>query len=256
MISSRTRYSLIQFLDLQYDIFVIGLLRKYDLRTIGNCQEGRLFDFLDTNINLKDNREKLLLLVEEIARTSGDLRTRVIPHYRFDERFDDLRRCLQLDGYLIEEKSLTQIDPSINDAPPLDDDLIKVLKSSSLPEANDIIQKINDSTNAFTKLSPDYNACLNSIRVALETLARSIADNQKSASSPSYDPTKWGSIIAFLRTIGFINPEEEKGLAGVYGFVSPGSHRPLSDEQMTRLGRSLSLNMCWFLIKKHQAEKL
>jgi hypothetical protein len=55
--------------------------------------------------------------------------------------------------------------------------------------------------------------------------------------------------------VKFITNEEEKGLVGVYGFVSPGSHRPLGipEEQMTRLGRSLALGMCWFLVKSYQS---
>ena len=204
MISSRTRYSLIQFLDLQYDVFVITLLRKHGLRMNAPFRQGELLDALDINLPLRGNQEVLLSLIEEIVRTSGDLRARVNPRYRFDERFDDLCRCLQLDGYLIKGRQLIQIDPSINDAPRLDDDLLKELKSSSLPEVDNIIRKIDDSSSAFTAASPNYNACLNDIRIALETLARSIAHNRESASSPPYDPTKWGSIIAFLRVIGFI----------------------------------------------------
>jgi hypothetical protein len=47
--------------------------------------------------------------------------------------------------------------------------------------------------------------------------------------------------------------EEEKGLAGVFGFLSPGAHRPVGipEGQMTLLGRSFALNMCWFLLKNH-----
>ncbi|WP_287652573.1 hypothetical protein [Accumulibacter sp.] len=199
--------------------------------------------------------EKLLSLVEEIARTAGDLRARVIPKYRHDERFSDLCRCLQLDGYIVEGKNLTQADPSISDAPALDDDLLQELKSSGLFDADEIAERINASSESFRSSPPNYNACLNDIRVALETLVRAIAATRQSADSPSYEQTKWGSVIAFLKAVRFITQEEEKGLAGVYGFVSPGSHRPvgLSEEQMTRLGRSLALGMCWFLVKSYRA---
>lgn len=102
---------------------------------------------------------------------------------------------------------------------------------------------------------PNYNACLNDIRVALETLARAIAATRQADGTPPYDQTKWGLTINFLRQVEFITNEEEKGLVGVYGFVSPGSHRPLgiSEEQMARLGRSLALGMCWFLVKSYQS---
>lgn len=71
----------------------------------------------------------------------------------------------------------------------------------------------------------------------------------------SYNPLKWGEVIAFLRNNGEITVEEEKGLAGVFGFLSPGAHRAvgISEDQMTRLGRSFALNMCWFLLKNYSA---
>jgi hypothetical protein len=53
---------------------------------------------------------------------------------------------------------------------------------------------------------------------------------------------------------GIITQEQERGLTGVYGFVSPGAHRPIgiSEEQMTWLGRSLAMSMSWFLLKRHR----
>lgn len=66
---------------------------------------------------------------------------------------------------------------------------------------------------------------------------------------------KWGDLLRFLRERDEISAEEDRGLAGVFGFVSPGAHRAigLSEEQMTRLGRSLALSMCWFLLQNRYA---
>ncbi|MHB1247553.1 MAG: hypothetical protein ACYCZH_14000 [Sulfuriferula sp.] len=252
MIGSRSRYSLAQFLELQETSFVIVLLSKHSARI--SVENGQLLMALVNNLRSQAD-ETVLSVLDEITRTNGDLRARVNPKYRYDERLADLSRCLQLDGYLISDKQLIQTDPSISDAPPLDDDLTQELQTSGLPKATEVIRKINDSSESFRASTPNYNACLNDIRVALETLAGSIAHARKSASSSTYDPAKWGSIIGFLKAIGFVTQEEERGLAGVYGFVSPGSHRPLglSEEKMARLGRSLALGMCWFLIKSHKA---
>ncbi len=199
------------------------------------------------------NNNHIVPIIDEITRTKRDLRARVSPKYRFDERYNDLKRYLQLDGYLVNEEGLKQMDPSIGDSPPWDDDLIQALEESGLPEADEAIRKINDSSDSFRAPKPNYNACLNDIRVALETVARSIAHTRKASSPGIYVPTKWGSVIQFLRNIDLITQEEERGLCGVYGFVSPGSHRSLgiSEEEMSRLGRSLALAMCWFLIKVH-----
>ncbi|MFH0086149.1 hypothetical protein ACG3RS_12535 [Pseudomonas aeruginosa] len=92
-------------------------------------------------------------------------------------------------------------------------------------------------------------------RVALETLAGDVAVHVASQhqTPATYNPSKWGEVLAFLRSCGEITVEEEKGLAGVFGFLSPGAHRPVGvpEDQMTRLGRSFALNMCWFLLKNH-----
>jgi hypothetical protein len=250
MIGSRTRYSLAQYLGLHEVDFVVVLLGKHQLHSsLGNDQV--LIDILRSLRNASD--DQLLSLLEEVTRTSGDLRSRISPKYRHNERFSDLSSCLQLDGYVIEGTKLKQTDPSISDAPPLEDELIEALNVSGLGEAGTIIRKINDSSESFRSSPPNFNACLNDIRVALETLARAIASTRQSASTQPYDQTKWGSIISFLKQVEFITQEEEKGLVGVYGFVSPGSHRPLGipEEQMARLGRSLALCMCWFLVKSY-----
>ena len=138
--------------------------------------------------------------------------------------------------------------------PAVDDDLIEVLNTSNLLEKKDIIERINTSSESFRATPPNYNACLNDVRVALETLARNIASTQQQSGSPDYDETKWGSVLNFLKVTSFITQEEERGLAGVYGFVSHGSHRSLgiSEEEMARLGRSLALSMCWFLIRSYR----
>ncbi len=254
MIGFRTQYSLAQFLELHELDFVVVLLGKHQLHS--SISNNHILTEVLRSIRNAAN-DKVLSLLEEVARTSGDLRSRVNPKYRYDERLSDLCRCLQLDGYIIEDKKLRQTDPSISDAPPLEDDLIEALKASGLSGANTIAQKINDSSESFRSSPPNYNACLNDIRIALEALACEIAIMCKASASPLFDKTKWGSIVSFLRQVEFITSEEEKGLAGVYGFVSPGSHRPLGipEEQMARLGRSLALGMCWFLIKSYQSSQ-
>ncbi len=62
-----------------------------------------------------------------------------------------------------------------------------------------------------------------------------------------------GVRLSYLKTSELIREDEEKGLAGVYRFVSAGSHRPvgLTEQEMARLGRSLVSSMCYFLIKLH-----
>lgn len=257
MIGTRTRHSLAQFLELQETAVSVVLLSKYDVQHLSLSQGQLLFGLLNTLRGLDDR--PLMLVLAEIVATRGDLRARVNPKYRFDERIHDLTQCLLLDGYIVQDTKLVQIDPSIADAVPLEDDLIVALLNSGAPRAQEIIAKIGDSAQAFRATPPDYNAALVNARVALETLAGDVAaDVASRAPVPAtYNPSKWGEVLAFLRTSGEVTPEEEKGLAGVFGFLSPGAHRPVGipEDQMTRLGRSFALNMCWFLLKNHLASK-
>lgn len=257
MIGQRTRHSFAQFLELQEPMISIVLLGKYGVQHLSLPPGQLLFGLLDTLRGLDDRT--IMLALSEVVATSGDLRARVNPKYRFDERLHDLTQCLLLDGYIIQDKKLVQTDPSIADAAPLEDDLITALRSSGAPNSQDIITKINDSAETFRATPPDYNASLVNARVALETLAGDVAaDVASRLQGPlTYNPSKWGEVLSFLRSSGEITTEEEKGLAGVFGFLSPGAHRPVGipEDQMTRLGRSFALNMCWFLLKNHLAPR-
>ena len=250
MLSSRTLASLAQFLAIQETDVALVLLGKHGIRA--SVENGALLTTLNRNLAFSD-KEKALPVLEEIARPGRDLRVRITPRYRYDERFNDLNRCLQLDGYLIENNSLVRLDPSMQDGHPLDDDLDRELKKSGLPETGAIVDKINASAESFRATPANYNACLNDVRVALETLASSIVRKLPGEKRTSLDLNKWGSVLSYLRTSGFITQEEERGLAGVYGFVSPGSHKPLglSEEELARLGRLFALGMCWFLVKRY-----
>lgn len=253
MISHRTRHSLAQLLELQAPQMVVVLLAKH-----GGHASFPNDQFLTGVLHwLKSADERTVMQVlSEIMSTSGDLRSRINPKYRFDQRMDDLRRCLLLDGYDVVEDRLIQTDPTIGGVVPIEDDLIRELEHCGAPRAREVIERINASADAFRAVPPDYNTALANARVSLETLAADIARDIPNPQG-TFDPNRWGEIIAFLRKNGEIAEEEERGLAGVYRFLSPGAHRPIhiAEDQMTRLGRSFALNMCWFLLKNHLARR-
>lgn len=259
MIGTRTLRSLAQYLELQDGELIALLLEKHGLYTDGVSEAARyqtgvltaLVEALDAG-----TESQISSLFDELTRTSGDLRNRVSPRYRYDERFADLQRCLELDGYLIEGETLIPVDPTIAGTPPVEDDLSRELAASGLPNSGEVVQKLSDSAESFRASTPNYNASLNDARVALQTLATDIADARLPAHPGSFERPKWGSIIAYLRSTGFITDEEERGLVGVFGFVSPGSHRPLgfSEAEFARLGRGFVAGMCWFLVKRLHAD--
>jgi hypothetical protein len=255
MIGHRTFHSFAQFLELQPSATSTVLLSKHSGQHV-ELHQAFLLSALLSVLRSLDERVIMEVLAEVVA-TEGNLRARVSPKHLFTERMHDLTQCLLLDGYIIVEKKLLKADPSISGAAPVEDDLVQALQNSGAPRRDEIIARINDSASSFRSTPPDFNASLVNARVALETLAGDVAmDVAHLANAPvSYDPTKWGSVIQFLRTSGEITPEEEKGLAGVFGFLSAGAHRPIGipEDQMARLGRSFALNMCWFLLKNHTA---
>lgn len=256
MLSHRTKLSLCQYLLLQEVEFLNILLQKHGLPTV-EINYGRGGDERFRSDMRKVPEERLHGLLEEVARTQGDLRYRVQPRYRYDERWDDLTRCLALDGYRVDpsQRTLTPIDPTIEGTLPADDALSQELKQSTLPQTDDILALMERSAQAFRQSPPDHNAALANARVALETLARAIARARLPKRPASFDETKWGQVLAYLRTSAFITDKEEQGLAGVYSFVSPGAHTPIgfTDEEMVRLGRSLVASMCYFLAKLHNS---
>ena len=149
MISERSKLSLCQFLDLQPRPSLGVLLRKHGMN-------GEVYDLdgLAAIIQVTPP-DQLSSLLSEVIRTKGDLRNQVTPRYRYDERWDDLVLCLLLDGYKVEGDQLVTVDPTIEDAGALSDDLTQSIIESGLPEADEIIRVLDNSTVAFRAVPPD-----------------------------------------------------------------------------------------------------
>ena len=261
-LSRRSKLSLCQFLTLFDRDDLILLLGKYGLSTeeLENPWADRsVADALREPVT-RATALQLEELVQEIARTRNSMRTGVSPRYRFDERWGDFRLCLGLDGYVderneydLEPDRFVPAEPFIEGAYAVEDDLTKELRRSGLPEAEGIIEVLDGSASAFR--SGDFSGCLNNARVALQTLATSIAGVRLSCHPGNFDETKWGQVIAYLRTSNFVTQQQERGLTGVFGLINPGSHTPIgfNEEEFARLGRSLAVSVCYFLSKRVNA---
>ena len=88
MIGQRTRYSFAQFLELQEPAISIVLLEKYGMQHLSLSRGNLLYELLNSLRGLDDRT--LMLTLAEVVATAGDLRARVNPKYRFDERMHDL----------------------------------------------------------------------------------------------------------------------------------------------------------------------
>ncbi|MCT7342329.1 hypothetical protein N5K55_21690 [Pseudomonas aeruginosa] len=158
MISHRTRYSLAQFLSIQEASVSIALFSKYGVEHLA-LYPAQLLPSIVNTVRDQDDRT-LLKVLQEIVATPGNLRAKVSPKTLFEERMHDLTQCLLIDGYIAQDKKLLQTDPSIADAAPVEDDLITALRGFGSPQRDAIIDKINDSAEAFRAAPPDYNAAL------------------------------------------------------------------------------------------------
>lgn len=253
MLGSRTRISLLQFLDLQPVQANALMLEKCGLPPMPTRPGA-----LDASLR-SCNVSQLLTLLDEICRSTRMLRAAVNPKYMYDERWEDLARCLLLDGYRIagdysKGYEIVAVDPTIEGSIALDDDLSRELARSNLRDREEIARLMKNSAEDFRKQPADFNGSLTSARVSLETLAKNIASVYRSSLPMSGDPSKFGAIIAYLQhQVHFLDDKEEKVIVGVYGFVSAGAHVPVgfSQEEMVRLGRGMIASMCYFLIKKH-----
>jgi hypothetical protein len=259
--SARSTLSLCQFLSLFERSGLALLLEKHGLQAENlrtHHSEPKETAIRDAIIEATPS--SLSELVHDITRTRRTMRSGVNPKYTFDERWLDLERCLQIDGYALahdeyghELDEFAPIEPIIGGAHRAEDELTVELKRSGLASADDILRLLEDSATAFR--GGQFNACLTNARVALQTLAKEIAVARRSHHPGSFDETKWGQVIAYLRTSGFIMQQQEEGLAGVFTFLSPGAHVPIgfTDEEFARLGRSLSVSFCYFLAKTPNA---
>lgn len=257
-IGHRSRLSLSQLMDavLNRDECIV-LLLKYEISTdnIEGFHTGySLLSGLRASI-LPAAPSQVWGLVQELARTRQSIRHGVSAKRLFDERWHDFTLSMKLDGnglvvddYGNEIGPFAPIEPVIEGSEPVEDDLTKELRRSELPACDEVLRLIEDSAKAF--LAGDNNGCLNNARVALETTGKSIAQAQLPASSPL--SAKWGDALKGLVGINFISQAQEIGLAGVYRFISPGSHVPVgfTESEFARLGRILALSCTYFLVKE------
>ena len=107
IITKRTKASLTQFLNLlEHDVAHV-LLEKHNVSVFG-------YDQISINQTLSEtDQNSIETLIIEVVETKGDLRNRVSPRYRFDERWRDLEKCLLLDGYRVEENNVVSVEPFI-----------------------------------------------------------------------------------------------------------------------------------------------
>ncbi len=247
-ISRRSRISLSQLLGVIDTKYVHVLLDKYGMDSYSASSVVALSeDIQATNI------AKLSDLLVEVISTGQTLRNHTSPKYKYDDQFEELRKSLLLDGYLIENTIIKSLDPNYEGKELVEDALLDELKKSGIDNDEAVKMCVLASASDFVKQQPDFNGSLTNIRIALETIVRKIAKLSDFVGSSSGNT--WGPSLAHLKKDGFLTDKEEKALASVFTFISNGAHIPIgfSEEEFVRLGRNLCASMCYFVIKKYNA---
>jgi hypothetical protein len=96
----------------------------------------------------------------------ADLRSKRLGNAKhFDQRWDDLVRCLSLQGYRLEDGTLIPVDPAVEGTVQIEDDLASELNRSRLNECEPVIRVLENSASDFRRVPADYNGCLTKARV-------------------------------------------------------------------------------------------
>ncbi|WP_327209836.1 hypothetical protein [Rhizobium leguminosarum] len=255
-ISSRSKYSLCQLLEELNRSDATLLLEKHGIATQDDQSDWRHQPWIMT---VRDHlfvasAERVGDLLQEFARTADAWRNNVSPRYVFDQRWEDLRMCLSLDGFFIPPneygqplKCFVPTEPQLEGIKPFDDELSTEIGKSGIPTAEKIIDRLEASANAFRR--SEMNNCLSNARIALETLVKSVASELGAKPELS---DRFGAALTFLVKTDYLDRGQEKSLSGNYLLVSPGAHRPVgfSEQEYVRFGRHLALSSCYFIVKK------
>ncbi|MGO4352587.1 hypothetical protein AB4Z25_11700 [Rhizobium sp. RAF36] len=259
-ISIRSKYSLCQLLEELNRTDVTLFLEKHGITPLDDNGGWVPEPWVMTvrNWMLQAPASRIGDLLQELVRTAASWRNNVSPRYVFDERWEDLFLCLSLDGFAVAldeygqpQKYLVPVEPKLDGIKPFDDELSIAIQRSGVPLGPEIIDRLQAASDAFRR--SEMNNCLSNVRIALETLVKSLATELGATPSES---AKFGAALSFLVSAGFLDNGQEKSIAGNYLLVSQGAHRPIgfTEQEYVRFGRNVALSSCYFIIKKWNGE--
>jgi hypothetical protein len=144
--------SLSQYLNEQPSDDVDALLEKHGFIApvwhVRNGDARSYFQAIRKSLEDEPQHARTEAVLSEIARTQVSLRQHVYQGV-YEERWYDLRLCLQLDGYMIADQELRRIEPDVDRVAPLEDDLTTELSRSGLADAAQVIGLLNNSADDF-----------------------------------------------------------------------------------------------------------
>jgi len=194
-------------------------------------------------------------MITEILANNKILRSEAPVKHVFESGVADLERWAFHDGWIVENSALVRVTPAAEEITGIRDKFLQDICSSGLDKNGAINKAVEDSSKNFVAEPPDFNASTTNVRIALETVARRAAEATANIKGGGYPEDSWGKALKFLRSTGVIELPEEKILARVYTFISPGAHIPkgITEEEWARLAKTFGLSSAYFLLKKYEA---
>ncbi len=255
MISDRTMaclFDLISGIDVANVLSILQSigLRSYELQSYGATPTPHYKVQLRSALNRLKGDGRVNACAEVVS-LRGTIRNMTSPRYTFDERWRRFERSLEVDGYGISDGTIVSEDPVSEQLITVEGSLADLLTKAKVPEAGELVRLIENSAEDFIKQPPDYTGCLMNVRTALETLLKALARSMQKKLREDKDTSKWGNALSYLTSKDFFSKKEEEILASIYSLLSEG-HRPvrMTEEEMVRFARSLTLSACWLLGKK------
>ena len=77
-------------------------------------------------------------IISELISIKQDLRSRISPRYKFDERWTDFEKVSVLDGIKLKSDILISIEPNIDGVIALEDDFTIEINSSTFSKRRDV----------------------------------------------------------------------------------------------------------------------
>lgn len=199
--------------------------------------------------------EALVAMLTELLTNNKLLYAKAPVKHVFNSGIEELARWALHDGWIVENDTLVRVTPAAEEATGIRDKFLQDVATSGLDVDGAIRTAVENSSKDFVAEPPDFNGSTTKVRIALETVARRAAAATAKKNGGDYTDDSWGKALLFLRSTGVIEIQEEKILARVYTFISPGAHVPkgVTAEEWARLARTFGLSSAYFLLRKYAA---
>lgn len=166
------------------------------------------------------------------------------------ETVDEMRRALELDGYVYRSGTLLIPEESVLDETEEQGVIGELFAENSLHGRDTLIHHLELSASHYSECRWDDS--ISNSRKVLELVLRECARKHASENSTSLDEnflSRPARVREYLVDRGLIEEKEKLALASIYGLLSnTGGHPYIAEKDQARLLRHYSLTTCQFVL--------